>query len=127
MADSTIATRDVESWIRNEFLPKKYSQAFAKRKLGVQSGGEFECDAVSEDGMIVCFISTSSSTTAGGNPGADELAKIRKDAFWAGSLSEKPQEIVFACTDKSMVELIKQEKRMDASQSTLRRFLSSYP
>jgi hypothetical protein len=110
MADSSIATKDVENWIRSEFLPKKYHQAFAKRKLGVQSGGEFECDAVSEDGNIVCFISTSSSKTAGEKPGADTLAKIRKDAFWAGSLSEKPQEIVFAFTDKSMVELIKQEK-----------------
>ncbi|MGD0589943.1 MAG: hypothetical protein ABSA44_03980 [Bacteroidota bacterium] len=107
MADSTLATKDVENWIRNEFLPKKYHQSFSKQKLGVQSGGEFECDAVSEDGKIVCFISTSSSKTVGEEPA---LAKIRKDAFWAGSLSEKPQEIVFACTDKSMVELIKQEK-----------------
>jgi hypothetical protein len=105
MADSTITTKDVENWIRNEFLLKKYRQAFAKRKLGVQSGGEFECDAVSEDGTIVCFISTSSSKTDTG-----VIAKIRDNAFWAGSLSEKPQEIVFAFTDKSMVELIKQEK-----------------
>jgi hypothetical protein len=111
MADSTIATRDVENWIRNEFLPKKYQQAFAKRKLGVQSGGEFECDAVSEDSKIVCFISTSSSKTASEKPGAGRLAKIRADAFWAGSLSEKPQEIVFAFTDKSMVELVEQEQR----------------
>ena len=107
MTDSTIAAKDVENWIRNEFLSNKYHQAFAKRKLGIQSGGEFECDAVSEDGKIVCFISTSVNTTTGENPG---LAKIRSDAFWAGSLSEKPQEIVFAFTDKSMVELIKQEK-----------------
>ena len=105
MSDSTIATKEVEIWIKNEFLPKKYQQAFAKRKLGVQSGGEFECDAVSEDGKIVCFISTSSSKTDTG-----VIAKIRDNAFWAGSLSEKPQEIVFAFTDKSMVELIKQEK-----------------
>jgi hypothetical protein len=39
MADSTIAIKDVENWIRNEFLPKKYHQAFVQRKLGVQSGG----------------------------------------------------------------------------------------
>jgi hypothetical protein len=39
MADSTIALKDVENWIQNEFLSKKYHQAFAKRKLGVQSGG----------------------------------------------------------------------------------------
>jgi hypothetical protein len=110
MADSTIATKDVENWIRSEFLPKKYHQAFAKRKLGVQSGGEFECDAVSEDGKTVCFISTSSSKTTGENPGAGKLAKIRADVFWAISLNEKPDTIVFAFTEKSMVELVKQEK-----------------
>jgi hypothetical protein len=105
MADSSIAAKEVTEWIRGEFLPKKYHQAFAKRKLGVQSGGEFECDAVSEDGKIVCFISTSSSKTDTG-----VIAKIRDNAFWAGSLNEKPQEIVFAFTDKSMMELIKKEK-----------------
>jgi hypothetical protein len=110
MADSTLATKDIENWIRNEFLSKKYHQSFSKQKLGVQSGGEFECDAVSEDGKIVCFISTSSSKTTSEKHAAGKLAKIRKDAFWAGSLSEKPQEILFAFTDKSMMELVKQEK-----------------
>ena len=110
MADSTIATKDIENWIRSEFLPKKYHQAFAKRKLGVQSGGEFECDAVSEDGKIVCLISTSPGKTADGKSDADVLGKIREKALWAVSLNEKPETIVFAITDKSMVELIKQEK-----------------
>jgi hypothetical protein len=110
MADSTIATKDVENWIRNEFLSKKYHQVFSKRKLGVQSGGEFECDAVSEDGKIVCFISTSSGKIAGEYPGEGGLAKIREDALWAVSLNDKPEEIVFALTDKSMVELIKKEQ-----------------
>ena len=110
MADPSIALKDVENWIRNEFLSKKYHQTFAKRKLGVQSGGEFECDAVSEDGKIVCFISTNPSKTADGKPDADVLGKIREKALWAVSLNEKPDTIVFAFTDKSMVEFIKQEK-----------------
>ena len=110
MGNSTIATIDVENWIRNEFLSKKYHQSFSKQKLGVQSGGEFECDAVSEDGTIVCFISTSTSKTADGRADADALGKIRDKAFWAGSLNEKPETIVFVFTDKSMMELIKKEK-----------------
>jgi hypothetical protein len=110
MADSTITTKEVEKWIRNEFLQKKYSQAFAKRKLGVQSGGEFECDAVSEDGKIVCLISTSPGKTADGKFDAAVLGKIREKALWLISLNEKPETIVFAFTDKSMAELIKQEK-----------------
>ena len=127
MADSIIATKDVENWIRNEFLTKIYHQAFSKQKLGVQSGGEFECDAVSEDGKIVCFISTSSSKTTSEKPGADELAKVRSNAFWAGSLSEKPQEIVFAFTDKSMIELIKQEKESGRFPKHIKTILVKLP
>ncbi|MGD1047107.1 MAG: hypothetical protein ABR936_17520, partial [Bacteroidota bacterium] len=119
-----IAIRDVENWIRNEFLPKKYHQVFAKRKLGVQSGGEFECDAVSEDGKIVCFISTSVSTATGENPG---LAKIREVAFWAVSLSEKPESIVFACTDKSMVELIKKEQGLGRFPKHIKKLFVKLP
>jgi hypothetical protein len=39
MVNSIIALKDVENWIRTEFLPKKYHQSFSKQKLGVQSGG----------------------------------------------------------------------------------------
>ena len=104
MTDSTIATKEVENWIRSEFLQKKYSQAFAKRKLGVQSGAQIEFDAVSENGNIVCIISTSPGKTA------DVLGKIREKALWTISLNEKPEIIVFVYTDKSMGELLNQEK-----------------
>ena len=110
MANSTIATKDVENWIRSEFLQKKYNQAFAKRKLGVQSGAQIEFDAVSEDGNIVCIISTSPGKTTDGKPDTDVLAKIREKALWAISLNEKPEIIVFVYTYKSMGELLKEEK-----------------
>jgi hypothetical protein len=110
MANSTTATKDIENWIRNEFLQEKYHQVFSKRKLGVQSGAQIEFDAVSEEGNIVCIISTSIGKTADGKPDADVLGKIREKALWAISLNEKPETIMFAFTDKSMVELIKQEK-----------------
>ena len=110
MADSTIATKDVENWIRNEFLPKKYHQAFAKRKLGVQSGAEIEFDAVSEDGTIICIISTNPVKTADGQFDTGALANVREKTLWTISLNEKPETIVFVCTDKSMLELIKKEK-----------------
>ncbi len=109
MANSSVDIKDVENWIRDEFLSKKYKQAFAKRKLGLQSGGEIYFDAVSEDGKIVCFISVTASKTPGEKPGAD-LSKIRSDALWAISLSEKPETILFAFTDASMMELVKKEK-----------------
>jgi hypothetical protein len=109
MTDSSIAPKDIEEWIRSEFLPKKYKQAFAKRKLGLQSGGEIFFDNVSEDGTIVCFITVTAGRTPGEKPGED-LSKIRSDALWAISLSEKPETILFAFTDASMIELVKKEK-----------------
>jgi len=107
MADSI---KEAETWIRNEFLPKKFNQTFAIRKLTVQSGGEMEFDAVSEDGKIVCIISTSRGMTAEGKPDTDVLAKIREKLLWTVSINEKPETIVFAFTEKSMGELLKQEK-----------------
>ena len=105
-----ITIKEIENWIRNEFLPKKYGQAFSKCKLGVQSGAQIEFDAVSEDDNIVCIISTSPGKTADGKPDTDVLAKIREKALWAISLNEKPETILFAFTDKSMGELLKEEK-----------------
>jgi hypothetical protein len=110
MADSTIATRDVEKWIRSEFLPKNYSQAFAKRKLGVQSGTQIEFDAVSKDGKVVCIISTNPGKTVDGKVDTDVLAKIREKTLWTVSLNEKPETILFVYTDKTMGELLKEEK-----------------
>ena len=110
MADLTRATKDIENWIRNEFLPKKYHQAFSKRKLGVQSGAEIEFDAVSEDNTIICIVSLSPVKTAEGLVDTNVLAKVREKALWAISLNEKPDTIVFACTDKLLLELVKKEK-----------------
>ena len=55
MADSTIVTKDVENWIRNEFLSKKYHQAFAKRKLGMQSGGVIAENDLPVEIMFACL------------------------------------------------------------------------
>ena len=127
MADSTIATKDVENWIRSEFLQKKYNQAFAKRKLGVQSGAEIEFDAVSEDGTIICIISTSPVKTVDGLFDTGALANVREKALWTISLNEKPETIVFACTDKSMFELVKKEKDNGRFPKQIKTFLVKLP
>jgi hypothetical protein len=127
MADASIAVKDVEEWIRNEFLPKKYKQAFTKRKLGLQSGGEIYFDAVSEDGTIVCFITVTASRTPGEKPGSDMLAKIRSDALWAISLSEKPETVLFAFTDASMIELVKKEKEHGRFPKNIKTLLVKLP
>jgi hypothetical protein len=104
MADSPDMAKDIKEWIRSEFLPKKFKQPFAKRKLGIQSGGEIFFENVSEDGKIVCFVSTESGKTKEG------LANVRSDALWALALNEKPDTVVFVFTDPTMIELVKKEK-----------------
>ena len=127
MADSTKTTKEIENWIRNDFLPGKYHQTFTKRKLGVQSGAEIEFDAVSEDGTIVCIISTSSVKTAEGQFDTDALAKVREKTLWTISLNEKPETIVFVCTDKSMLELVKKEKDNGRFPKQIKMFLAKLP
>jgi hypothetical protein len=48
--------------------------------------------------------------TADGQFDTGALANVREKALWTISLNEKPEIIVFACTDKSMLELVKKEK-----------------
>jgi hypothetical protein len=127
MTDSATAAKEIENWIRSEFLPKKYNQAFAKRKLGVQSGAQIEFDAVSEDGAVVCIICTSPGKTADGKLDADALAKVREKILWAVSLNEKPDTIAFVYTEKSMGELIKQEKENGRFPKQIKTLLVKVP
>jgi len=48
--------------------------------------------------------------TADGQFDTSALANVREKTLWTISLNEKPATIVFACTDKSMLELVKKEK-----------------
>jgi hypothetical protein len=111
MADSSIATKDIEDWIRGNTLKKVFRQSFSKKKLHLHYGGVYECDAVSADESIVCFISTSVRKTVSGKTASAKLSKIRADAYWALSLQTEPGKIIFAFTDESMVDLFKQEQR----------------
>lgn len=73
---------EVEQWLVENYLPKRYRVKFAKKKLPLFWGGKFEFDAVSQDNKIAGCISTSSARTAKGKAAVGKYHKIRADALY---------------------------------------------
>jgi hypothetical protein len=112
MADTNVQT-EAEKWIREVFLPKKYGQSFRQKNLEVQSRGKVKFDAVSDDDEIVAVISTSAGFTPDGKVATDALMKVRSAALWVLQLDHTPQKRLLVCTDQSMIDLVKDEKKRD--------------
>ena len=79
---STAIQSEVERWIREEWLRRRFGRSFTKKNVRLKSGGEFEFDAVSDDDKVVANISTSSLKTASGNVGAGKIYKVRSDIYF---------------------------------------------
>ena len=79
---NTKVQHEVEEWVRTEFLPGVYGQAFSKRRLLLEPGGVFEFDAVSEDGRVAASISTASARTSSGKLASGTMNKIRADMLF---------------------------------------------
>ena len=81
MADTT-TQGEVEDWIRQEWMPERFGQAFRETNVTLTSGGPFKFDAVSADGSIVANVSTSTLKTRGGNRGSGKVNKVRSDIYF---------------------------------------------
>ncbi|HYR09835.1 MAG TPA: hypothetical protein VEQ60_18820 [Longimicrobium sp.] len=81
MADTRFR-KEAEDWVRTKALPELLKQTFSTRNLKLESGGVFEFDAVSDDGIIVASISTSSSRTSGNNLCTGAIHKLRSDMLF---------------------------------------------
>ncbi len=68
MAD-TKAQMQVEEWVRETFLKRKFKRQFSKDKVPLRWGGKFEFDAVSDDGKIIACISTAKAKMSSGKLG----------------------------------------------------------
>ena len=112
MPDTKTQT-ETEKWIKEVFLPKKYGQPFREKSLTVQSRGQYKFDAVSDDDEIVAVISTSAGFTPNGKVATDELMKVRSAVLWVLQLDHTPQKRLLVCTDQSMIDLVKDEKKRD--------------
>ncbi|MCX6142256.1 MAG: hypothetical protein NTZ35_03460 [Ignavibacteriales bacterium] len=115
----TNAQTEVEQWIREKYLPKKYGQSFRQKNLDLQSRTQFKFDAVSDDSEIVAMISTSAGFTSSGKVATDELMKVRSDALRFLMLEAKPQKRLMIFTDQSMIDLVKDEKKKGRFPSEL--------
>ena len=96
MADSK-CQREAEVWIREVWLPAKFGQTFAKKRLVLEPGGQFEFDAVSSDALIAVSISTCGGVTNGGKKATPKLNKIRSDALFLLLADVGRRMIVFSC------------------------------
>ena len=104
MADTAIQS-EVEKWIREEWLRRRFDRTFTKKNVRLNTGGEFEFDAVSDDGKVVANISTSSLRTAGGNRGAGKINKVRADISFL-LLAEAAEKRVMLLTESDMYEAL---------------------
>lgn len=101
MADTRVQ-RDVEEWVRQEWMSRRYNQTFSQKEVTLTSGGGYKFNAVSEDGRVVCTISTSGATTSGKKFGTGKFTKIRADMYFL-LLAEAEQRVV-VLTEKDMYE-----------------------
>ncbi len=79
---NTHIQKQVEEWIRQEWMPKHHHQDFSEKDVSLCSGGTFTFDAVSTDGRIVANISTGGLKTSSGKYGPGKVHKIRSDVFF---------------------------------------------
>lgn len=126
MANTHVQLEEVESWVRQEFLPRVYGQPFQKRCLVLEPGGKFAFDAVSADNSIVVNISTSGAMTSGGKRGAGKIYKLRSDMLFL-HLVVAPRIRIIALTERDMYELCQKEKRAGRVPSDIEFILVTLP
>ena len=109
MAD-TSAQKRATAWIRNNWLKDKFGKLFEKKKYRLATGSEVEFSAVSQDGDIIAFISTSTPLVPKGSVGKGKLSKVRADALFL-SMVDGDLERLLIYTDQEMVNLVVGEYR----------------
>ena len=102
MADSK-SHRSAEVWVRENWLPITFAQAFTKRRLDLISGGQFEFDGVSADRTVAVCVSTNGGVRATGGKASTKLHKIRSDALFL--LLATVERRVIVLTDRAMFDL----------------------
>ena len=106
MANSKIQLL-IEAWIKNKWLPEKYSKKFSAQHLQLNTEGCF--DAVSADRSIVANISTSSCRTARGKIASAKIQKMRADILFL-TMVIADKKIIVLC-EKDMYDYLIKEKK----------------
>lgn len=124
MADTSVQ-REVQHWIRNNWLPDNLRHRFFSEELPLTSGGVFDCGAVSEDKTIAVSISTSRYRTATGKVGTGKMNKIRSDIFFLLLCNVKQRIVAF--TEKDMYEQWLKEKQQGRVPASIEFILVDIP
>jgi hypothetical protein len=109
MADTSVQKRAAE-WVRNKWLNEKFGKLFERKKCRLNTDAEVEFNAVSQDGRIIAFISTSTPLVPKGTVGRGKLSKVRSDALFL-SMAEGKLERLLIYTDKEMRDFVAGEHR----------------
>jgi len=109
MADTSAQKRAAE-WVRNNWLKDRFGKLFEKKTYRLNTGSEVEFNAVSQDGEIIAFISTSTPLVPNGTVGSGKLSKVRADALFL-SMAEGNLERLLIYTDMEMMNLVAGEYR----------------
>jgi hypothetical protein len=109
MANSRTYTK-AEDWIRREWMPVNFGLRFARERLRLSSGGEFDFDAVSADDRIAAVISCSSGITKSGRAAMPKVHKIRGDCLFLMLASLDRRILLFS--DQEFFKLVDTEKKM---------------
>lgn len=88
-----------EDWIRKEWLPQRFGQAFRRAAVPLGSGGVHSFDAVSNDGNIVAVISTSCARTAKGRRAIGKMNRLRSDLYFLHLAQAKRPVVVVTETE----------------------------
>ena len=107
MADTRVQL-EAEDWVRQQWMPSKFGQAFYRERVRLSSGGFFDFDAASADRAIVACISTSGSTTISGKNAVGKLLKIRSDMFFL--LLARAERRLVILTEADMFESCRKER-----------------
>ncbi len=87
----------------------KFGLRFARERLKLSSGGEFDFDAVSADEKIGAVISCSSGVTKSGRAAMPKLHKIRSDCLFLLLASLDRRILLFS--DHALFRLVEAEKK----------------
>ena len=112
MAD-TSAYHNIERWVRDFELPKRFKQPFEKKRLpiGTKSNGTpatHEFDAVSGDGKIVVSVKASSGKTTGGKGPSGKIKDSYAEVFFLSRLQKRDKRFL-VLTDREYYELFKKD------------------
>jgi hypothetical protein len=111
MAD-TRAQHQAEQWVVQQGLASLFpGVSFAKRKVKLTWGGEFEFDAVSPDGKIVGAVSTSAARTASGKGAAAKYQKLKTDALYLLHAHEVERRVI-VFTELAMLQYFEKQREL---------------